>query len=108
MHALLSYFNQEKEYKVSKESMITYKGQKYSVSTFYIGSYVTVSESDNKIEIHRDSDIIATHKKSDKLLNYRKEDAVQILKSDALKHCSYNEIDKFIEDNLKQMDLLIN
>jgi transposase len=40
---LKPYFIIQKEYKVSKESMITYKGKKYSVPTAYVGKYVTVT-----------------------------------------------------------------
>ena len=49
---LKKYFSYEKEYKVSKESMITYKGKKYSVPTAYIGKYVTIKEDDFDIYIY--------------------------------------------------------
>lgn len=48
---LKHYFIRPKKYKVSKESMITYKGKKYSVPTAYIGKYVTVTEGDSTIYI---------------------------------------------------------
>lgn len=49
MDILLSYLHHEKEYKVSNESMIKYKGKKYSVPTCYIGSYLTVSEVESQL-----------------------------------------------------------
>lgn len=51
MDTLLSYFHYEKECEVSNESMIKYKGKKYSVPTSYIDCYLTVSEIKSKIQI---------------------------------------------------------
>jgi transposase len=73
MHSLLSYFSYHKECKVSKESMVTYKGQKYSVPTKYIGYLVNVLEDTDDIKIYYIEDIIACHHKSDKKLNYKHE-----------------------------------
>ena len=52
MDLLLSYFHQKKEYKVYQDSMINYKGQKYSLPTRFIGKYVNVYEIDNSINIY--------------------------------------------------------
>ena len=71
MDILLSYFHHEKEYKVSRESMIRYKGKKYSVPTNYIGKYVTVSENDSELCIYYTKDLIACHKISEKILHYK-------------------------------------
>lgn len=107
MDLLLSYFHHEKEYKVSKESMIRYKGKKYSVPTIYIDKYVTVSEIDSELQIHYSKDLIACHKISEKILHYKKEHAKEILKSDALKHYSDEDIENFIEQNLRNMDIFL-
>ena len=56
------YFRQNKGYKVSKESMITYKKHKYSVPIKYIGEYLTVSESEDTLNIYYTTDLIASHK----------------------------------------------
>ena len=107
MDCLLSYFYNQKEYKVSKESMIKYKGKKYSVSINYIGEMVNVTETEEVINIYYLEDLIAAHNKSSKYLNYKHEHAKEILKSDALKYYSDEEIDKFIENNLKSMDIFL-
>ncbi len=107
MDILLSYFYHEKEYKVSKESMIRYKGKKYSVPTNYIGKYVTVSENDSELYIYYTKDLIACHKISEKILHYKIEHAKEILKSDALKHYTDEDIEEFIEQNLKNMDIFL-
>lgn len=104
---LLSYFHHEKEYKVSKESMIRYKGKKYSVPTRYIGKYLTLSEKDSELCIYYTKDLIACHNISEKILHYKKDHAKEILKSDALKHFSDERIEDFIEQNLKSMDIFL-
>lgn len=108
MEALVPYFYEEKQYKVTKESMINYKGKKYSVPTHLIGSYLTVYETDNEIEIYCTQDLIVCHKKSDKFLNYKIEHAHEILKSDALRNFPDEKINYFIENNLKKMDIFLS
>lgn len=107
MDILLSYFHHEKEYKVSKESMVRYKGKKYSVPTKYIGKCVTVSEINSELHIYYTKDLIACHRISDKLLHYKIDHAKEILKSDAFKHYSDSDIEAFIQENLKSMDMLL-
>lgn len=108
MDSLISYFLQEKEYKVTYESMIKYKGKKYSVPTRYIGFNLTVDESDNEICIYYTRDLIVCHRITDKVLHYKYDHAKEILKSDAFSHLSDNKIDFFIENNLRQMDIFLD
>ena len=107
MDILLSYFHHEKEYKVSNESMIRYKGKKYSVPMSYINCYLTVSEIDSELYIYYTKDLIACHKISDKILHYKKDHAKEILLSDALRHYSDENVELFIEENLKNMDIFL-
>ena len=107
MDILLSYFHHEKEYKVSNESMIKYKGKKYSVPTKYIGKYTIVSENNSEIYIYYTTDLIACHKVTDKILHYKTDHVKEILRSDALKHYTDDRIDEFIENNLKSMDIIL-
>lgn len=105
-----SYLEKNTEYKVSKESMITYLGNKYSVPTSYIGKLVRVKidSENNRMNIFYNDDLLVTHQISDKLLNYKKEHVIQILKSDAFKYKSIEDIEKNIEENLRHMDILLN
>lgn len=103
---LNAYTTSPKEYKVSKESMITYKGQKYSVPTYLIGKSVSVKETDEYIHIYYTTNLITTHRKTDKFLNYQKEHLKDILKSDALKDMSELDIEKFAEAYLQDYDNL--
>ena len=107
METVSHYFAKNKGYKVSKESMITYKKHKYSVPMKYIGEYLNVKENADTLEIYYTTDLIVTHKISEKFLNYKKEHAKEILRSDALKSKSEKEIDEFIEKNLSNMDMLL-
>ena len=103
---LNAYTTSPKEYKVSKESMITYKGQKYSVPTYLIGKSGTVKETEEYIHIYYTTNLITKHKKSKKFLNYHKEHIVDILKSDALKGYENNEIEEFVNNHLSDYDEL--
>ena len=103
---LNAYTTSPKEYKVSKESMITYKGQKYSVPIYLIGKSVSVKETDEYIHIYYTTNLITKHKKSKKFLNYHKEHIVDILKSDALKGYENNEIEEFVNNHLSDYDEL--
>ncbi|WBW94972.1 IS21 family transposase [Oceanirhabdus sp. W0125-5] len=107
MDILLSYFHHEKEYKVSNESMIRYKGKKYSVPTCYIGCYLTVSEIESELYIYYTKDLVACHKISDKTFHYKKDHAKEILLSNALSHYAEDDVELFIEENLKNMDIFL-
>lgn len=104
LDVLCSYVYREKEYKVTKESMINYKGKKYSVPTKYIGLKLNVTEtSDGNISIYYNKDFIVCHSLSDNKYNYKSAHMYEILKSDACKHLS----DNFIKENMALMDILL-
>ena len=103
---LNTYTTSPKEYKVSKESMITYKGKKYSVPTYLIGKSVSVVETDEYIHIYYTTNFVTKHKKQERFLNYHKEHIVDILKSDSLKGCSNDEIEMFVKEHLSIYDEL--
>ena len=103
---LKTYISSPKEYKISKESMVMYKGQKYSVPTSLIGESVSVKETDEYIHIYYTTNFITSHKKSNKFLNYKKEHIEDIAKSDAFKHKTNDEIAEFVESYLSDYDEL--
>lgn len=107
IECISQYFKKVKGYKVSKESMITYKKHKYSVPIKYIGEYLTVSEDSDTLNIYYTTDLVASHTISGKFLNYTKDHVKQILKSDAFKGASDEKIDDFIEQNLTSMDIFL-
>lgn len=107
MELLLSYLSRQKEYKVSKESMINYHGKKYSVPIEYIGKSVTVEETDISIQIYFNRDLIVCHDKSDKKFNYKHEHIKEILLSDSLKGYSDEDVEYFIKEKLSTLDRLL-
>lgn len=108
LDSLISYVSCEKEYKVSKESMVNYKGKKYSVPTKYIGLKVNVTEAcDGNISIYYNQDFIVCHPLSKNKYNYKIGHMHEILKSDACKHLTDEKIDEFIKENMSMMDILL-
>lgn len=91
---------------VSKESMITYMYNKYSVDPQYIGKTVNIEVQQDTLIITYKTGLIATHKITEKKFNYDKEHYKKILKSDAYKDRSDEEIEKAAARNLKQYDKL--
>ena len=104
---LKPYFIRQKEYKVSKESMITFKGKKYSVPTAYIGKYVTVTEGDSTIYIYYSTNFICSYDiLIDCYLNYKEEHYKEILSKSAYGNKTDKELDAIIKKNLEHLDNL--
>ena len=104
---LKPYFIRQKEYKVSNESMITYKGKKYSVPTAYIGKYVTIAEGDSTIYIYYTTNFICSYTTlTDCFLNYKEEHYKEILSKSAYGNKTDKELDAIIKKNLEHLDNL--
>ena len=104
---LKPYFIRQKEYKVSNESMITFKGKKYSVPTAYIGKYVTVTEGDSTIYIYYTTNFICSYDTLiDCFLNYKEEHYKEILSKSAYGNKTDKELDEIIKKNLQHLDNL--
>ena len=91
---------------VSKEALVTYDNRKYSVDPQYIGKIVSISVSDDTLCIYFNKSIIKTHKITQKKFNYAKDDYINILKSDAMKTASSEDIEKMANINLSIYDEL--
>lgn len=91
---------------VTKESMVTYKYNKYSLDPKYIGKTVSLEVEGSKLKIILDNVVLATHEISERKLNYRLEDYVNILKTDAFKFRSENEINDFAQKQLAIYDMI--
>lgn len=104
---LKNYYIPEKTYKVSNESMITYKGIKYSLPIQYVGKQITVLDEDNVIHLYYNTKLIYSYNKNKKYkYNYKEKDYVEILKNSSFDKKTNEEINRFIENNLKSMDLI--
>lgn len=105
---LLSYISRQKEYKVSKESMIRYKGCKYSVPTTYIGAHLTVKETvEGYLNLYYNGDLLVCHPLSGKRYNYKRTHLQEILQSDSCRHMTDSDVLAFMQDNLSMMDIFL-
>lgn len=92
--------------KVYDDSLIYYKGKRYSVNPKYIGQYVSVNQIDNIIYIYHNKELIATHEITDKIINYNKEDYIEGLYRN-MPYKNKDEIEKYTEENLRKFDKLL-
>lgn len=99
------YYIPTKEYKVSNESMITYKSKKYSVPPYLIGKYVTVKECDSGIYIYYNTNFVCSYNINVSFrLNYKESHYKDILRQDAFKDATDDELEAQIQRNLSFMD----
>lgn len=99
-----NYFTKPIRRIVTKESMITYMNNKYSLEPKYIGKIVNLEVSDTQIKIIYGKEIIANHKLSKRKFNYHHDHMVSILKSDAMKFKKDEEIEDFAKKQLELYD----
>lgn len=105
---ILERYKQTIEYrKVTQDSMIVYRGNRYSVPTRFIGSYLGIRIIDNQVNIYDNTELVRCHMVSDNNLNYNSEDKMEILKSDLLYGLNEEEIKNKIENtDLQVYDFL--
>lgn len=102
------YFSNRQTRKVSHESMITYKGIKYSVPTKYINCNLEITLDKDNLCIYDNTNLVTCHQISiNNPFNYKKEHLKDIIASDLLKGKNDEYIQKYIEKNLSQYDKLL-
>ena len=99
-----SYKKQVFKYKVHKDSLINYKGKKYSVPYKYINQFVTLKQSDNNLHIYYNTQLIVIHEINEKNINYKDEHYKQLL-SFCIKDES--KIEEITKENLSVYDQLL-
>ena len=101
---ILERYKQTSEYrKVTQDSMIVYRGNRYSVPTRFIGSYLGIRIIDNQVNIYDNTELVRCHMVSENNLNYNDEDKIEILKSDLL----YGLSDEEIKNKIDNTDLQV-
>ena len=101
---ILEKYKQKVEYrKVTQDSMIVYKGNRYSVPTRFINSYLGIRIMNNQVYIYDNTELIRCHKVSDNNLNYNYDDKIEILKSDLLYGLNNKEIENKIDNTELQI-----
>lgn len=103
---LTGYFEKPIVRKVSKESLITYEGNKYSLPPYYIGKEVEIHDQGVEFDVIFEGQWIKHWIKKDKKYNYDKDDYIKIMKSGSLKDLDDNEINYIARRNLKIYDEL--
>lgn len=99
-----SYVKHELKANVHKDSLINYKGRKYSVPAKFIGKSVSLKQVENELHIYYNMELISIHQLSNKALNYRPED-YKTLMSGAIK--DDDELDKIVSENLSILDMFL-
>ena len=90
---ILEKYKQTIEYrKVTQDSMIVYRSNRYSVQTRFIRSYLGIRIIDNQVNIYDNTELVRCHMVSNNNLNYNSGDKIEILKSDLLYGLSEEEI----------------
>ena len=103
---MLSYLESMEKTKVYPDSLIYYKGKKYSVPPKYINQYVQVKQTNNILYIYHNKQLIATHEINLKLINYAKEHYVEGLEI-TMPYKEKGDIERYANDNLKRLDKLL-
>ena len=99
-----NYFTKPIKRIVTKESMVSYMNNKYSLDPKYIGKIVNLEVNETEIKIIYGRQLITTHKLSKRKLNYNKDHMVSILKSDAMKFKKDEDIEDFAKKQLELYD----
>jgi transposase len=99
-----SYLNTSKKYKVHKDSLITFKGKKYSVPSKFIDKYVIVKHIENELQIYYNSSLITKHLITNKIINYSEDHYKEIL-SMSIKDSE--SLENIINENLSLFDKLL-
>ncbi len=103
---LNSYLVDIDKSKVYNDSLIYYKGQRYSVSPKYIGQFVQAKQIENILYIYHNKQLIATHEIKNNFFNYSKEHYAECLKS-TMPYKNDNEIEEITDKNLKNLDKIL-
>lgn len=103
---MASYLVNVEKSKVYSDSLIYYKGQKYSVSPKYINQFVQVKQIENILYIYHNKELIATHEISNKFFNYSKEHYEEGLRL-TMPYKEDNKIEEYASSNLKRLDEIL-
>jgi len=82
---------------VHKDSLVIYKGRKYSVQPKYIGKDVLLKQIENQLYIYINTELIRIHQLSKKSFNYDSND-YRVLMAQSIK--DDNDLDKIVSKNL--------
>ncbi|KLO22536.1 integrase [Marinitoga sp. 1155] len=96
-----SYLDHTHKAKVQKDSLIYYKGNKYSVPPEYIGKTMKIKTNENYLYVYYNTELITVYKITDKKINYIS-DHYTTLMSKHIKDSK--ELNEMCSNNLKKLD----
>lgn len=96
-----SYMSTDRQAKVHKDSLFTYKGCRYSVPPKYIDQYVLLKQLENVLQVYYNTELITVHTLCEKKINYHSEHYKQLL---AISFKEKEDIDSVAAANLSHMD----
>jgi transposase len=100
-----SYMNFEQKATVHKDSMIYYKGSRYSVPPKYINKTVTLKTVENELHVYFNTDLISVHILSDKKINYHESHYRELIEN-LIKN--KEDIEQICTNNLNELDKLLH
>ena len=99
------YTNDMIPVKVSNESLVYYKGTKYSVPPKYINQTLKLKEIDNKLQIYYNTTLITIHEIINQMIQYHKQDYIECLKY-SMPYKDDEQLDKIALENLRLLNRL--
>ena len=100
-----SYMNFEQKTTVHKDSMIYYKGSRYSVPPKYINKTVTLKTIGNELHVYFNTELISVHILSDKKINYHESDYRALIEN-FIKN--KEDIEQICTNNLMELNKLLH
>lgn len=98
-------YQSSRKYTVGKDSLVYYKGNRYSVDPSYIGHQVGLEVLDDRIYIYYNEKLLSVHEevKGHKQIQYRSEDYKRLLTS---YYDDEEELDQAVQQNLEKLRLI--
>lgn len=92
--------------KVSRESLVTFEGRKYSVKPRYVGKTVEVEPKGGELLIYHGSELVSRHRIDGRRFSFHEDDYVEIMKSKSYKGVPDDEVLRIARSNLAIYDSL--
>ncbi|ONN26428.1 integrase, partial [Thermosipho affectus] len=100
-HIVESYVDRSVKVKVQKDSLIYYKGNKYSVPIEYIGKTVNLKINENYLYVYYTTELIAVHEITDQKINYLSNHYMALMRKHIKDSSKLKEV---CENNLNNLD----
>ena len=100
-HVIESYMDHDLRVNVHKDSLVHYKGRKYSVPLKYIGKNVTLKQIQDELYIYFNTELVRVHQISNRTINYQSEDYSSLM---AQYINNEDDLVQVVSENLSTLD----